>query len=317
MILLDTFSSIDEIRQSLSSSLIAQMSSVSTTLAAVLCGIALLVSIQKYIKGKEDLFHGILYPLVILALVCQFSTLVLNPVDMVCQKLTSSLRSTVKVSDKEYITHWSKANKRMSEISLQNVDKTFAEQMKDISESKGFSRIAKEIGATLRRTVERQLGFATLNIANTIGGVLFLLGKIVLFCQGILSGMLLCLLSLIGPLAFSFSVLPIGKNIITRWVSYYINLSLWPVMGLLVLKVNLLVCDSFVRLSESLDGGLSMEWMMIAVNLCCVLLILTVPRLCSMITLAPESEAIRSKVSSAVSTGVTLTAGSAMKNIPK
>lgn len=283
MTVLSVIDTLTRVRSSVISDLMPSMMSVSSGVAAIMASISLVKVFLDNVSGRKSLFHSLVRPLVILSLVCQFQTLVSSPLDALSSAVTRSLESSLESSVGNYVKRWSCASAKMSELSRKSTEEQFRKDLVSIAQKKGLQKELAIVSATVRRAVTKRLDIAACGVGSIAAGFLLILSEVILFAQQIISSILLCCLTLVGPLVFAIGVFPGFSGGIGEWVSRYLQTSLWIPVGMLVMQVNLSIGDAFVDISSAEGTSLSLQWMMIVVQTCNMICILMVPKLCNLI----------------------------------
>ena len=118
------------------------------------------------------------------------------------------------------------------------------------------------------------LGFGAL-----VGGILFMIVKILLFVQQILCYTYLMVNSLLGPFVMALAILPGFETGLKNWIARYIQIAMWIPIGYFVMYINLQIGNAFCNLAAAGQTGLAMDWFMIALQIVALVSVASVPKM--------------------------------------
>jgi len=280
--ILSVWTTLDQVRETVLTGKLGAIMSISSILAAMMAAVALIKISGEYIQGHGTNFLKLIRPLVLLVLVCQFNTLVLNPINSLVNIFTRDLAETVNVSTKDYLTQWSSNMIEVEKYALKSAEDARTEALEELANSDigPIGKFFTKIWEGIKKFVSNLLSVSSFGVGTLIGGVLFLMVKIILFAQQVLCSMYLTILGLIGPIVFSVSIMNGFLTGIRNWVARYIQIAMWVPIGYLILYINLQIGNTFLR-NISMIGGtdLSTEWFMIALQLVALVSVSAVPKI--------------------------------------
>jgi hypothetical protein len=231
-----------------------------------------------------DLFK----PIIVLILVCNFNTLVLSPVDSLTNIVSRESAEIFDMRPDKYITRWGENMGNIgSSIAQENRNRYLEELAED--DGWGIGTWFKKLWLGIKKCLMDYFNITSLSFAGLIGGILFLLVKILLYAQQILCALYLLINSLIGPYVLALSIMPGFESGFKNWFARYFQLSMWIPMGYLVLGINLSISDHFASLAT--EGGMTigLQWMMIVLQVAALVTITAVPKMVTWIIHVPGS----------------------------
>ena len=281
-IILSTWSVLDQLRTTVISGKLGAVMSVAAILAAMLASAAVLKVASDYIQGQSVGIWQLVRPLVLLIFVCQFNTLVLSPLNSLVNVFTRDLASSVNVSTSEYISQWASNMAGVEAYSLQATQDDEIQAFID-AESSDMGPVGKffaKFWAALKKFVLNFFSIASCGVGALIGGILFLIVKVLLFVQQVLCSLYLTIAGLIGPLVFALAILSGFSSGIKSWIARYIQIAMWIPIGYMIMYINLQVGNVFLKNAASIGGSdLSTEWFMIALQVVALISIASVPKI--------------------------------------
>lgn len=280
-VILSTWSTLDSVRATVLSSKLGVVVSASSCLAAMMAAFAVLSVAAEYIDGHGVGVWQLMKPIVLLVLVCQFSTLVLTPVNSLVNVFTRELAASTEVSTKEYTEQWAHNTAYVTALNMDSNRENYLEELDEIagSDTSAIGKFFAKIWTAIRKAVIDIFSTATFTIAGIIGAILFIIVKILLFGQQVLCSMYLTIAGLIGPIVFALAILPSFASGIRSWLARYIQIAMWIPMGYLVLDMNLSISNMFCSQAAADGASLSLEWFMIALQTVALVSIASVPKL--------------------------------------
>ena len=279
MTLLSIWTTLDNIKYSIINEHMDGMSHVAISVAAILAGMSILKNYNGFVKGDGVDFMLILKPIMILILVANFNTLVMQPLDAVTNIFIRGITDNCSVTNEQYLMTW---KENMETMAMTDITKNFEAYHESIAEFESDSRIVrffKTIWEGLKRAVMSMMNIASLKTGALIGGILYMIAKILLFMQQVICYFYQIFIGLVGPLIFSTSVWPGYEAGMKRWFARYIQISCWIPAGFMVMLIGLEITSAFADASLAGETGLSATWFMILLHVVSLVMISAVPKL--------------------------------------
>lgn len=284
--ILSVWTTMDQVRDTVITGKLGAIMSISAILAAMMAAVALIKVSSDYIQGHKMSLWKIIRPLVMLALVCQFNTLVLNPMNSIVNIFTRDLAEAVNISTKDYLSQWSSNMMEVEKYALRSASDTQTEALEELANSDmgPIGKFFTKIWEGIRKFVSDLLSLSSFGVGTLIGGILFLFVKVLLFAQQILCSLYLTLLGLLGPFIFAISILNGFITGMRNWFARYIQIAMWIPIGYLILYINLQIGNAFLKNISAIGGtDLSTEWFMIALQIVALVSVASVPKLANWI----------------------------------
>lgn len=280
--ILSVWTTLDQVRATVITGKLGAIMSISAILAAMMAAISLIKLSSEYIQGQGVTLWQLLRPLVMLVLVCQFNTLVLNPINSLVNIFTRDLSESVNVSTKEYISQWSSNMIEVEKYALKSASDAQAEALEELANSDmgPIGKFFVKFWEGIKKFVSNLLSVSSMTVGAIIGGILFLLVKILLFAQQVLCALYLTIMGLLGPVIFAVSIMSGFISGIRNWIARYIQIGMWVPVGYMILYINLQIGNSFLKNISSIGGtDLSTEWFMIALQVVALVSVASVPKI--------------------------------------
>ena len=282
--LLTMWDTLEKIKDLILDTKLSPLGDVASMIACVLVAVSVLGVSKNYILGHVTDFWDLLKPLVILALVCNFNSLVLGPVDGLINIFSRDVMKETNLTTKQYMDQWADnlslvaANALIDEA--QSID---ADLETDLEDAGIFESFFLKIWSTIRKCLMGILNVGTLGLSGGVGALLFLLVKLLLMIQQILSVVYQIINALIGPFVLAMTILPGFASGFRSWVARYIQIAMWIPVGYLILYINLQIGTAFVTLGNTNETDLSTQWLMVGLQLVAMISIAAVPKICAWI----------------------------------
>lgn len=269
------------------------MSSVTVQVATELACLFIiinLVSIAKEIMADNQMggYGGIdvakIYrPIVILVLIESF-TPIIQTFDTTVQNVSDKM--TLEASKFDYSSVYNMKDEVKKEEEQGLIEKFTKWVRGEYSFISDMSTSALEFFGISKKVVGHPCSSLLACIIEAIVGFLVFLEKWIMRCM---THLYLCILSVMGPIVFAFSILPTWENIWKNWLGTYIEVSLWVFTIELLLYITSLSQTAidvvFAQLgSTSLWDGSSMGaiWLHVALSICTFRLLKSVPSIVHM-----------------------------------
>ena len=278
------WTTMETVRDTVLSGKIGALATIAGILAAILAAASLLKLSKDYIQGQPLDLWDICRPIVLLTMVCLFNDLVLGPVDSMVNVFTRDISEAVDISTKEYVTQWGENIGKMHLYSNANMINDAAKELEEAAEnSSWFGRFFASIWIALKKMVMFRFNLISLGFGALVGGILFLIVKILLFVQQILCYTYLMVNSLLGPFVMALAILPGFETGLKNWIARYIQIAMWIPIGYFILYINLQVGNAFCTLAAAGEVGLAMDWFMIALQIVALISVASVPKMAAWI----------------------------------
>ena len=300
MQVLTTWSTLEAIRDRVLKEDLSAVTDIAAILACMMCAFAILKVVKTYMTGQNmdpwDLFK----PLVVLILVCNFNTLILSPVNSLTSIVSREAAEVFDMRPNKYIDKWASNMGNIGSTIAQENQNNYMKELEELAEddSWGIGTWFKKLWLGIKKCIMDFFNISSIGIAGIIGGILFLLVKILLYAQQILCALYLLINSLIGPFVLGLSIMPGFESGFKNWFARYFQLSMWIPLGYMVLGINLSISDHFSSLAT--EGGMSigLQWMMIVLQIAALVSITAVPKMVTWIIHVPGSSDAHGFISS-------------------
>lgn len=276
---LSTWTTLETVKDAVLEGKIGAMTSIAAVIAAILAAMSVLKTSKDYVNGHGTDLWSLLRPLVLLLLTCQFHVLVLRPLDSMINIFTRDIASNVSISSSEYISKWGENMFNMGEMAMQNNQREYLEELAEQADKSFITQFFMTIWLSFKKLLLDRFHLASLTVGSAIGGVLFLIVKILLFVQQLLSCTYQMINALLGPFVLALGILPSFENGIKNWIARYIQIAMWVPIGYFMMYINLQVGSSFCSMAATNGTSLSMEWFMIALQMVSLISIAAVPKI--------------------------------------
>lgn len=276
---LSTWTTLETVKDTVLEGKLGAMTSIAAVIAAILAAMSVLKTSKDYVNGHGTDLWSLLRPLVLLLLTCQFHVLVLRPLDSMINIFTRDIASNVNISSSEYISKWGENMFDMGEMAIQNNQREYFEELAEQADKSFITQFFMTIWISLKKLLLDRFHLVSLTVGSAIGGVLFLIVKILLFVQQLLSCTYQMINALLGPFVLALGILPSFENGIKNWIARYIQIAMWVPIGYFMMYINLQVGTSFCSMAATNGTSLSMEWFMIALQMVSLVSIAAVPKI--------------------------------------
>ena len=167
----------------------------------------------------------------------------------------------------------------MGEMAMENNQREYFEELAEQADKSFITQFFMTIWLSFKKLLLDRFHLASLTVGSAIGGVLFLIVKILLFVQQLLSCTYQMINALLGPFVLALGILPSFENGIKNWIARYIQIAMWVPIGYFMMYINLQVGSSFCSMAATNGTSLSMEWFMIALQMVSLISIAAVPKI--------------------------------------
>lgn len=276
---LTIWNTLDNVKHSIFNEHMEGMMHVSIAIAGILAGLTILKNYNGFVKGDGLDAFLILKPVMLLILIANFHTLVMTPLDSLVSIFIRGVTETCSVTNEEYLMTW---KENMETMAMTDITKNIEAYNESIAEFESDSRIArffKTIWEGLKRSVMSMMNLTSLKTGALIGGLLYIVAKVLLFMQQVICYFYQIFIGIVGPVIFATSAWPGYEAGIKRWFARYIQLSCWIPTGFLVMMIGLEITSAFADASLAGETGLSATWFMILLHIVALVMISAVPKL--------------------------------------
>lgn len=262
-----------------------QFGNIAIIIAAMMCAFSVVKVAADYIQGTTaSNAWEVMRPIVILVIVCGFNTFLLKPFSGMVNIFTRDMASACGKVDADYWKAMENNSLKLSSLQKEKINNDYEAELQDLKDdSSVIGLFFRKVGIWFKKVMMHFLNISTMSIGTILGGALFIIAKILLFVQQMLSALYITILGLVGPVIFALSILPGFEGGIKSWIARYIQISLWIPIGYLVMAINLSISTSIV--SSATIGGISLgvEWLMVANQIVTIVSIASVPKICAWI----------------------------------
>ena len=279
---LSVWTTLDQIRAAVISGELGAVMSISAILAAMMAAAVILKISSDYIQGQGVGIWQLVRPLVLLALVCQFNTLVLSPLNSLVNLFTRDLAATVNISTKEYISQWSSNMTYVEAYNLKSIDDKQTAALEELEKSSrsGIGKFFTKIWEGLKKFCRDLLSVTSFTVEAIVSAALFFIVKMLLFAQQILCALYLTIAGLIGPLVFALAIVSGYAQGIKAWIARYIQIAMWIPIGYIIMYINLQIGNVFMRNVVDAGGAsLSTGWFMVVLQVVALVSVASVPKI--------------------------------------
>ncbi len=275
---------LESIRSQIVGARLAAFGSLAAVIGGLLAGVVLLKTAHDYIEGQGVTLWTIVRPFALLLCVCNFNTFVAGPVHSVCNMFTRGLSRQANVSMSQYMEALKDAV-----VAEYNAGNAVVDNDLDISGKPSPTRAEDVIAdmdgkidailmaAAVMGTVHTVLTVTEMSVTMVFNFLLFFMMKVVMFGQQVYCYVYLTILSLLGPFAFAFAILPSFSQTIRSWVARYIQVAFWIPVGQLVMFINYQVLLQMASFDAAYQFGKG--WVCLACTIVAILNILAVPKI--------------------------------------
>ena len=279
---LSVWTTLDQIRAAVISGKLGAVMSISAILAAMMAAAVILKISSDYIQGQGVGIWQLVRPLVLLALVCQFNTLVLSPLNSLVNLFTRDLAATVNISTKEYISQWSSNMTYVEAYNLKSIDDKQTATLEELEKSSrsGIGKFFTKIWEGLTKFCRDLLSVTSFTVEAIVSAALFFIVTMLLFAQQILCALYLTIAGLIGPLVFALAIVSGYAQGIKAWIARYIQIAMWVPIGYIIMYINLQIGNVFMRNVVDAGGAsLSTGWFMVVLQVVALVSVASVPKI--------------------------------------
>lgn len=265
------------------------VTNVGISLAAACVAFALIQIGSQYLRGMQFNWMNFFRPLIIFFLVCNFSTIVLNPLRGIAGVYNTRLAENVGSSIDEFKKMFKDKAEEMchEEFGLSEDD------LIEIQEQDNwFVRTFKKIGNKLISSYFKLNEKLNFGAAELMSGILFFFLNIFVSVMIIIANLYLIVMALIGPFTFAIAILPTYSNGIKLWVERYIQYTLWQPLLYIILFLG---TEIMIQGNQAVDFGGFWAWTFMVIAI--FTMIKQVPGIASFIIESAGTEALANQMS--------------------
>lgn len=324
-------------RSDIVGSKLAVVMSLATVIGALLAGIVLLKLAHDYIEGQGITLWTMLRPVVILLCVCNFNSFVAGPIHGIVNIMTNGMSHACSVSANQYLSALAQqAVRGGNALSPLNRASDFVQdfQTEYNNAVKGGLAMNKESGSKVEK-----MGFFKKAITGIVAAVhaagkskfnfmsdisvlafeavvaplLYFVMNIVFICQQCLCYIYLTLLTLLGPFAFSFSIIGWFNDSIRSWVAKYVQIAFWIPVGHLVMFCCYRIMIQMSQFDSVYSYGKG--WIHVICLIASIISVCSVPKIASMIIESSGAGGAESAVAGLAKSGAGAAASAIVKAV--
>lgn len=280
MTILSMWSTLETIRHSVVNKDLGAVMDVAGLMACIAAGIAILKVVKIYMSGPNMDPWDFFKPLVLLMLVCNFETLVLGPVNGLCGIISRESADIFNMDPNRYVGQWAENMQEIERYTMVTTFKEYQDELIGIAEDRSMvGAFFSKLWLAIKKMLMYTFSVKSLTFGGIVGGVLFLIVKILLFAQQMLCCIFLIIHSLLGPYVLALSIIPGYESGFRTWIGRHLQLSMWIPMGYIIMALNLSLTDKITSLIVSGGGILSLEWTMIVLQIVALVSVANVPKM--------------------------------------
>lgn len=279
MTILTIWDTLDNVKLSIFNEHMDGISYVAGSIAGIMASLTILKNYNGFVKGEGIDFMLIFKPLMLLILVCNFNSLVMRPLDSVVSVFIRGIAEEASVTNEEYLRTWKENMETMACSDIVSNIELYQESIESFESDSRIARFFKSIWEGLKRAVMSIMNISSLRTGALIGGLLYIIAKVLLFMQQVICYFYQIFIGMVGPLAFATSVWPGYEAGLKRWFARYIQISCWIPAGFMVMLIGLKITSAFAGASLAGETGLSATWFMILLHIIALIMISAVPKL--------------------------------------
>ena len=280
MTTLSTWTVLETIRDRVLNEELGSVMNVAGILACIMAGISIVNITRDYIRGTDLDAWEFLRPIIIMLMTCSFNQVVLGPVNAITNVVTGRLADITNVDTGSYFTQWSQNMGQMAVNSVMISELDYQEQLEEIAEEDSMvGRFFSKVWISIKKMFKVMFGIKSMSFAGIIGGILFVLVKILMFIQQILCSVYLLMNSVLGPLIMAMCILPGFEKGFRNWLARYIQIAMWVPVGYFLLAINLWISKGCCDFAMMQQIGLGIEWLMICLQIVALVGVAAVPKI--------------------------------------
>ena len=278
--ILSTWSTLESVRELILTQKVSAIIDIAGIIACIAAAIAVLKVVLHYFEGHNLNAWEIGKPLILMMMVCNFNTVVLQPVDAIVNIIS---RETIKIMDVDtgdYIVRWAESMNTMTVLNIVDNEQTYQKELEEIADKDSVvGKFFAKLWYGVKKSLLNFFSVKTMTLAGLIGGILFTLVKVLLFAQQILCCLYMTLNGMFGPFVMAISIIPGYEGGMKGWIARYLQIALWVPIGYIILGLSLLFVEGFCTLAQHGQMGLGVEWTMIVLQCVTLAAVASVPKI--------------------------------------
>lgn len=262
---------------------------VGKSLAAACVAFSLIFVSNEYMMGTGKGWNEFVRPIVLFILICNFSTVVLNPLRGIAGVYNTRLAATLGTSVDGFKEVFREKAETMCAEEFGMKDEYLIEENSDDS---WIVRQAKKIGdkfITAYFNLNEKINYGA---AIVVSGIMFFFVNMVTSIMVIIANIYLVIMALIGPFTFAIAILPPYRSGIKLWIERYIQYTLWQPILYMVMYIG---TEIMVQGNQAVTWGGFWAWFFMCVALFTV--IKQVPGIASFVIESAGTESLASQLS--------------------
>lgn len=277
---------------------LAAMGSLAAVIGGLLCAFVLLKTAHDYIEGQGITVWTVIKPFVILLCICNFNTFVAGPIHSLCNIFTDGMCRQTSVTAGEYARQFGNYIIAQSNLSTIRLTESYHDMVRQsggeagLAEQQEAEGIGRKIGRWFKKgldgIINAGLAFAKVGLTRVedclllpftvvVNTILIFIMKLILFGQQVYCYVYLTILTLLGPFAFAFGILPSFAQSIDNWISRYVQVAFWIPVGQLVMFINYAILGAMGDVANLYAFGSG--WTLAACTFVAVLNVTAVPKI--------------------------------------
>lgn len=298
--IISTWTTLEAMRETVLKEDLSGVMTIAGILSCITCGIAVLKVVKVYINVASMDPWEFFKPIIIMILVCNFETFILTPVNSLTSIVSRESAEVFDMRPNKYVSKWADNMVVIGQYVADENNDSYEKELQDLVEKdiSAFGMFFKKMWLGIKKYLMHFFNVGSLTVGGIVGGVLFLIVKILLFAQQILCNLYLLINSLLGPYILAMSILPGFENGFKNWLARYFQVSMWIPVGYMVMGINLGISNCFVDRAASGEAGLGLEWMMIVLQIVALVSVTAVPKFVTWIIHVPGSSDAHGSISS-------------------
>jgi len=265
------------------------VTNVGISLAAACVAFSLIQIGSQYLRGMQFNWMTIVRPLLIFFIICNFSTIVLNPLRSIAGVYNTHLAENVGSSVDSFKAMFKEKAEQMCHEEF-GLDEDTLQEIQE--QDNWFVRTFKKVGNKLLSAYFNLNEKLNYGAAEIMSGILFFFLNIFTSVMIIIANLYLIVMALIGPFTFAISILPSYSNGIKLWIERYIQYTLWQPLLYIILYLG---TEIMIQGNQAVDFGGFWAWTFMVLAI--FTMIKQVPGIASFIIESAGTEALANQLS--------------------
>ena len=270
---------LDLVKDNLFKNQIEGIMSVAGVVTCIMGGILILKNAHNYIISDSIDLLDIFKPLLFVGLVCNFDTFILGPLDALTNIIMGMLGQLFGNPDGSYTSEWEDNISTLMRMGAATQQEAYEAEMAELANENFFVRHIAAFFLSIKKFLLSFTGAASLTFSALVGGILFIIAKVAIFVQQLLSCIFYVLNGMTGPFSLALSTLPSFGSAFRDWVGRQVQIAMWVPLGFLVMGINLEISRVFIDIGAQEGVGLGAEWLMIGLQVATLISIFCIPKM--------------------------------------